>query len=84
MSLNLKTLSLLKRLLISFFLVFAEYSRTNRRRRINQKHITTLLLVAIIFVVMLFTRFLYFGIGEEVKRESKVFGLKKIKTMWSV
>ena len=81
MSIKVKTLSLLKQIaaILLFLLVQNTFAQTESGELTKSYY--DIVAVAIIFVVVLIVLgFLYFGMGEEVKRETKFsLGFKKIK-----
>lgn len=81
MSLKLKTLSLLKLITVIFIFFFVQNTFAQTDGGELTKTYYDVVAVALIFVVILIiVGFLYFGMGEEVKRETKFsLGFKKIK-----
>jgi cytochrome c oxidase cbb3-type subunit 3 len=81
MSLKLKTFSLLKQIIVILLFLLVQNTLAQTEGGELTKTYYDIVAVAIIFVVILIViGFLYFGMGEEVKRESKFsLGFKKIK-----
>jgi cytochrome c oxidase cbb3-type subunit 3 len=81
MSLNLKTLPLLKQIVVILLFLLVQNTLAQTEGGELTKTYYDIVAVAIIFVVILIIiGFLYFGMGEEVKRESKFsLGFQKIK-----